>query len=74
MLKASSGRCGNSRVTRAFGNSPFPFFTLDAATTNIHRRFMGGNLAITRYYSRLLALQIKAIEEGLLSNEGQGGL
>ena len=30
--------------------------------------FMGGNLAITRYYSRILALQIKAIEEGLLDN------
>ncbi|KAJ5748711.1 uncharacterized protein N7511_010407 [Penicillium nucicola] len=26
--------------------------------------FMGGNLALCRYYSRLLALQIKAIEEG----------
>ncbi|KAF1966056.1 FAD/NAD(P)-binding domain-containing protein [Bimuria novae-zelandiae CBS 107.79] len=33
--------------------------------------FMGGNLAITRYYSRILALQIKAIEEGILKNEGQ---
>jgi cation diffusion facilitator CzcD-associated flavoprotein CzcO len=28
--------------------------------------FMGGNLAISRYYSRILALQIKALEEGLL--------
>ncbi|KAF2268678.1 FAD/NAD(P)-binding domain-containing protein [Lojkania enalia] len=28
--------------------------------------FHGGNLAISRYYSRVLALQIKAIEEGLL--------
>jgi cation diffusion facilitator CzcD-associated flavoprotein CzcO len=27
--------------------------------------FMGGNLALCRYYSRLLALQIKAIEDGL---------
>lgn len=27
--------------------------------------FMGGNLALCRYYSRLLALQIKAVEEGL---------
>jgi hypothetical protein len=27
--------------------------------------FMGGNLALSRYYSRLLALQIKALEEGL---------
>lgn len=27
---------------------------------------MGGNLALSRYYSRILALQIKAIEEGLL--------
>ncbi|CAG8923664.1 unnamed protein product [Penicillium salamii] len=26
--------------------------------------FMGGNLALCRYYSRLLALQIKALEEG----------
>jgi cation diffusion facilitator CzcD-associated flavoprotein CzcO len=28
--------------------------------------FMGGNLALCRYYSRLLALQIKAREEGLV--------
>ncbi|KAF2107969.1 hypothetical protein BDV96DRAFT_531419 [Lophiotrema nucula] len=27
--------------------------------------FMGGNLAISRYYSRILALQIKALEEGI---------
>ncbi|KAF2186609.1 FAD/NAD(P)-binding domain-containing protein [Zopfia rhizophila CBS 207.26] len=27
--------------------------------------FMGGNLALSRYYSRVLALQIKALEEGL---------
>ncbi|KAF3407675.1 putative indole-3-pyruvate monooxygenase YUCCA3 [Talaromyces pinophilus] len=27
--------------------------------------YMGGNLALCRYYSKLLALQIKAIEEGL---------
>ncbi|KAF2199301.1 FAD/NAD(P)-binding domain-containing protein [Delitschia confertaspora ATCC 74209] len=26
--------------------------------------FMGGNLALCRYYSRILALQIKAVEEG----------
>ena len=30
---------------------------------------MGGNLAISRYYSRVLALQIKAIEEGLVEND-----
>jgi hypothetical protein len=29
--------------------------------------FMGGNLALCRYYSRLLALQIKALEEGIAS-------
>lgn len=28
--------------------------------------FMGGNLALCRWYSRLLALQIKGIEEGLM--------
>ncbi|KAI9696770.1 MAG: hypothetical protein M1836_005132 [Candelina mexicana] len=28
--------------------------------------FFGGNLALCRYYSRLLALQIKAVEEGLM--------
>jgi len=28
--------------------------------------FMGGNLALCRYYSRILALQIKAIEEGIV--------
>lgn len=27
--------------------------------------FMGGNLSLCRYYSRLLALQIKALEEGI---------
>lgn len=26
---------------------------------------MGGNLAISRFYSRILALQIKAAEEGI---------
>jgi thioredoxin reductase len=32
--------------------------------------FMGGNLALSRYYSRILALQIKAVEEGIA---GLGG-
>ena len=27
--------------------------------------FNGGNLALCRYYSKLLALQIKALEEGI---------
>lgn len=31
--------------------------------------FMGGNLALCRWYSRLLALQIKGIEEGLVKWE-----
>lgn len=31
--------------------------------------FMGGNLAISRYYSRILALQIKAIEEGIAASD-----
>ncbi|KAF2682191.1 FAD/NAD(P)-binding domain-containing protein [Lentithecium fluviatile CBS 122367] len=34
--------------------------------------FMGGNLAISRYYSRVLALQIKAIEEGIVGGDGEG--
>lgn len=29
--------------------------------------FAGGNFALCRYYSRMLALQIKAIEEGIMS-------
>ncbi|KAK6834586.1 hypothetical protein PG987_009280 [Apiospora arundinis] len=29
--------------------------------------FMGGNLALCRYYGRFLALQIKALEEGLIN-------
>lgn len=33
--------------------------------------FMGGNLALCRYYSRLLALQIKAREVGLLKAGGK---
>lgn len=32
--------------------------------------FMGGNLAISRYFSRILALQIKAIEEGITESDG----
>jgi cation diffusion facilitator CzcD-associated flavoprotein CzcO len=34
--------------------------------------FMGGNLAISRYYSRILALQIKAVEEGLVGAQSNG--
>jgi thioredoxin reductase len=33
--------------------------------------FMGGNLALSRYYSRILALKIKAVEEGLIK-DGEG--
>jgi hypothetical protein len=29
---------------------------------------MGGNLALSRFYSRILALQIKAIEEGIVED------
>jgi thioredoxin reductase len=32
--------------------------------------FMGGNLALSRFYSRIVALQIKAIEEGIVE-EGE---
>jgi hypothetical protein len=28
--------------------------------------FMGGNLALSRYYSRMLALQLKALHEGIM--------
>lgn len=28
--------------------------------------FMGGNLALCRYYSRMLALQLKALNEGVM--------
>ena len=31
--------------------------------------FAGGNLALSRYYSRMLALQIKAVEEGSMNYE-----
>ncbi|CAL8581331.1 hypothetical protein XPA_007030 [Xanthoria parietina] len=31
--------------------------------------FFGGNLALCRYYSRMLALQIKAMEEGIMKYE-----
>lgn len=44
--------------------------------TDTHRRtghpgfwFFGGNLALCRYYSRMLALQIKAMEEGIMKHE-----
>lgn len=33
--------------------------------------FMGGNLALCRFYSRLLALQIKALEEGICKYEDE---
>lgn len=36
--------------------------------------FMGGNLALCRIYSRFLALQIKAIEAGLTSQQAQSKL
>lgn len=29
---------------------------------------MGGNLALSRFYSRILALQIKAVEEGMIED------
>lgn len=32
--------------------------------------FMGGNLAICRYFSKILALQIKALEEGIDQDKG----
>lgn len=48
-------------------------FDTEGETRTIWRRsghpglwFFGGNLALCRFYSRLLALQIKAIEVGLL--------
>jgi len=31
--------------------------------------FFGGNLALCRYFSRMLALQIKAMEEGIMKHE-----
>lgn len=31
--------------------------------------FFGGNLALCRYFSRMLALQIKAMEEGIMNYE-----
>lgn len=35
---------------------------------------MGGNLALCRIYSKFLALQIKAIEAGLTSQQAQSKL
>ena len=31
--------------------------------------FMGGNLALCRYFSRMLALQLKALDEGIMKYE-----
>ena len=49
---------------------------LSRMTDCIHRRtghpgfwFFGGNLALCRYFSRMLALQIKAMEEGIMKYE-----
>jgi len=33
--------------------------------------FFGGNLALCRYFSRMLALQIKAMEEGIMKYDDQ---
>ena len=33
--------------------------------------FFGGNLALCRYFSRMLAIQIKAIEEGIMKYDDQ---
>ncbi|KNG48888.1 flavin-binding monooxygenase-like protein [Stemphylium lycopersici] len=33
--------------------------------------FMGGNLALSRYFSRILALQIKGIEEGIAGTDAE---
>ena len=48
-------------------------FDEEGETRNIWRRtghagfwFFGGNLALCRFYSRILALQIKALEEGIM--------
>jgi cation diffusion facilitator CzcD-associated flavoprotein CzcO len=51
-------------------------FDEEGEMRNIWRRsghpgfwYMGGNLALCRYYSRLLALQIKALEEGIAHHD-----
>jgi len=55
------------RVNAVWGfNEEGEFRTMWQKTGHPGLWFMGGNLALSRYYSRILALQIKAIEEGLL--------
>jgi hypothetical protein len=55
------------RVTDVWGfNEEGEFRTMWQKTGHPGLWFMGGNLAASRYYSRILALQIKAVEEGLV--------
>lgn len=55
------------RINPVWGfNEEGEFRTMWQRTGHPGLWFMGGNLALSRYHSRILALQIKAIEEGLL--------
>jgi thioredoxin reductase len=55
------------RVSDVWGfNDEGEFRTMWQKTGHPGLWFMGGNLAISRYYSRMLALQIKAVEEGIV--------
>lgn len=54
------------RVSDVWGfNEEGEFRTMWQKTGHPGLWFMGGNLAISRYYSRILALQIKAVEESI---------
>lgn len=54
------------RVSDVWGfNEEGEFRTMWQKTGHPGLWFMGGNLAISRYYSRALALQIKGVEEGI---------
>ncbi|KAF2625670.1 FAD/NAD(P)-binding domain-containing protein [Macroventuria anomochaeta] len=61
------GRAVSDRVDSVWGfNEEGEFRTIWQQSGHPGFWFMGGNLAAARYYSRILALQIKALEEGLM--------
>lgn len=69
MTRASLERCGGKRAMKPDTGG------IDDQLTNLRRTghpgfwFFGGNLALCRYFSRMLALQIKAMEVGLMKHE-----
>lgn len=66
------GRAVSDRVNSVWGfNEEGEFRTMWQQSGHPGFWFTGGNLAAARYYSRILALQIKAVDEGMLVYGGK---